>query len=73
MTATWPGEYIRFQSELSVLHAPSPVAKYIYEKYKYEPFINQSFSSAPFSVAYMSWAEIGGTYGKVLIEKEKII
>ena len=65
------GIHTAFRNELSALDVPTPVAKYIYEKYRFKPFVNKSFSSNPFSVAYMSWAELGGTYGKVLIEKER--
>ena len=65
------GIHTAFRNELSALDVPSPLAKYIYERYDYEPFVNQRFIARPFSVAYMSWAEIGGTYGKAIVENEK--
>lgn len=63
------GFHTALRNELSALPVSTTMAKYIYEKYKYDPFVNHSYSSDPFAVAYMSWAELGGTYGKVLIER----
>src|SRR6185436_16672443 len=45
-------------------------AKFIYEEYDFLPFVNQRFvASKPFSAAFLTWAEIGGTYGRVWLNK----
>jgi hypothetical protein len=59
------------RNEISAINVPSPVAKYIYEEYKYEPFVGSRFVTPSFSAAYMTWAELGGTYGKAIIERQR--
>jgi hypothetical protein len=65
--------HLSLRNELSALDAYSPLAKYIYEKYDYLPFVGQHFNGQNFSVAYMSWAELGATYGNVVIRKSESV
>ncbi len=59
------------RNEVSAKDFPSPVAKYIFEKYNYIPFLNTRFTTPSFSAAYMTWAELGATYGKAVIERQR--
>jgi hypothetical protein len=62
------GIHTAYRNELSALHVPSAFAKYIYEKYNYEPFVTHRYNSPPFAVSWLNWGELGGTYGKVLMQ-----
>ena len=64
------GIHTAFRNELSATDVPSSLAKFIFVKYRYQPLINSHFITVPFSAAMLNWAEIGGTYGRILIEKQ---
>ncbi|MCX6292136.1 MAG: DUF5723 family protein [Bacteroidetes bacterium] len=63
------GVHLGFRNEASASNVYSPVVKFVYEKYDYLPFVGQHFSGGDFSTAYLSWGELGGTYGKVISER----
>ncbi len=65
------GIHTAYRNEMSVIDVPSGLAKFIYEKYQFEPLYNQSFTGGPFAATWLSWGEIGGTYGKILIERQQ--
>jgi hypothetical protein len=65
------GAHISIRNQLGTVKVPSFLAKYIYEGYDYKPFVGEHFTAEPFSLAYMSWLELGGTYGKVLVEQRE--
>jgi len=67
------GIHTAYRHEMSVKDVPPSLAKFIYSKYIYPPLINQTFNTSAFSAAWLSWGEIGGTYGRVLMEKENEI
>ncbi len=69
-TEAW-GFHTAYRNEVSALDVPASLAKYVYQKYNYAPFNNQTFNSNPFSAAWLSFVELGGTYGKVYMETEK--
>ncbi len=62
------GVHTAYRNEISAVDVPPSLAKFIYEKYRFEPLIGQSFSAAPFTTTWLSWAELGGTYGRTLVE-----
>nr|MBP6335752.1 hypothetical protein [Bacteroidia bacterium] len=68
-TTAW-GLQSAYRNEQSILKAPSHLSKFIYEKYQYPEGYGIRNVSDPFSVAWLDWVEIGGTYGKVLRESE---
>jgi len=63
------GAHLNFRNEASASNVYAPLAKYVYQKYDYPPFIGQNFAGGNFAAAYLSWGELGGTYGNVILDK----
>ncbi len=62
------GIHTAYRNEISAMDIPPSLAKFIYDKYRYAPLIGQSFSTEPFTAAWLSWGELGGTFGRTLTE-----
>lgn len=69
-TTAW-GIHSAYRNEFSILKAPVQFSKFVYEEYDYPPGFGVRNSSNPFSMAWLGWVEIGGTYGKVLRHSER--
>ena len=65
------GFHTAYRNEISALDVPYTIVKMVSEKFDYAPYLNQDFHSDPFSIAMLSWGEVGVTYGKVLLTAEK--
>lgn len=62
------GIHTTLRSATSVTDAPSHLVKFIKEGYDYAPQHDIRYSSDPFRSASMIWGELGGTYGRKLLE-----
>lgn len=65
------GFHTAYRNEISLLHVPHSLTKTMYEGLKYAPYQKQTFRGSPFSVSFLSWAELGGTYGMVIMNHEE--
>jgi hypothetical protein len=65
------GIHSAFRSEASILKIPSELALLIYDDFRSPTLYGTRYSTTPFSSAYASWFELGGTYGKIYRESEK--
>ncbi len=60
------GVHIALRSALSARAVPYHLAKFMYEGFDYQPQHQINYTAGPFKAAGMGWAEIGGTYARVL-------
>jgi len=60
------GLHIAVKTTTSANDVPYHVAKFIYEGFDYIPQHGIDYTSGPFKSASLGWAEIGGTYARVL-------
>ena len=63
------GFHTAFRSNLSATDVPFHVAKFIKEGFDYVPQHDIRYVSTPFRSATMAWGELGGTYGRKLLER----
>jgi hypothetical protein len=63
------GFHTAFRGNVSATDVPYHVAKFLKEGFDYIPQHDIRYVSEPFRSAFMTWAELGGTYGKKLYEK----
>ncbi len=67
------GIHSAFRSGLSILKIHSELALLFSDYFKTPQSFGAKFTSGPFSSAFASWLELGGTYGKIYKENEKNI
>jgi hypothetical protein len=67
-TSGW-GIHTAYRSEYSGTDIPPAFAQFVYY-HPNSPDSGKSFSFDPFSAAYATWLELGGTYGKIIRENE---
>ena len=60
------GVHLAVRSAISACAVPYHLAKFIYEGFDYQPQHQINYTAGPFKAAGMGWAEIGGTYARVL-------
>lgn len=67
------GVHSAFRSQLSILKIPSALAMLYLENFKTPQSFGVKYTSGPYSSAFASWLELGGTFGNIYKENEKKI
>jgi hypothetical protein len=68
-TRGW-GLHSALRSEAGALNVPKEAALLVQNRFNAPVLMGDTISTTAFTSAYASWIEIGGTYGKILKEKE---